>query len=590
VIHEDDVQAIRDRVDLVDLVTEHTQVKRVGRHWKALCPFHGEKTPSFSINREAGLYYCFGCGAKGDAVTFVREREHLGFVAAVERLAGRAGVTLRYTDPEQGEKRRRRDTLQAALADAVAWYHDRLLTHPDAEPARTYLTGRGVTADQIAAYQLGWAPPGWDTLARALDLPADVFTDAGLGRAARAGRMVDAFRERILFPIFDADGRPVGFGGRIMPGAEGPKYKNSAEGPLYTKSRVLYGLNWAKAPIVRTGSVIVCEGYTDVLGLAAAGIPTAVATCGTALTDDHVKTLTSYARRIVLGFDADTAGQGAAARFYEWEREHDIDVAVLTLPAGTDPADLARTDPDALRAAVDAARPFLAFRVERILDAADLSTPEGRARAAETALDAVREHPSDLVRDQYLMEVSARTRIAPERLRGHSGPRRARRPQPAQEKARERPLAGSEAEALRLLAVDPARIRPMLHAGLFADDRARAVFEALAGAGGLHEAIEAAPEPIGDLLRRVAVEDTDADPDDVVGLLLRAAVTRAIDGHRAELAADPDNDALFADYSVIVAAAKNQVEALDHPDPQERDLARVALLDWTNPDPVPADQ
>ena len=289
----------------------------------------------------------------------------------------------------------------------------------------------------MRAYKVGWAPDGWDELARALRLPNDVFVDAGLGFLNSRGRPTDAFRGRVMFPILDVSGDPVGFGGRIMPGHEGAKYKNSVDSSIYNKSRLLYGLNWAKADIVRADEAIVCEGYTDVIGFAKAGVPRAVATCGTALTEDHVKVLRSFARRVVLAFDADAAGQNAAERVYAWERQYDLDVAVAALPGGADPAELAQSDPGALAAAVSGAQPFLKFRLDRVLGAAPLDTPEQRVRAAEAAMAVVQEHPSDLVRDQYLLEVAARCRVDENQLRNRrfvaptasepKGPRASRR-------------------------------------------------------------------------------------------------------------------------------------------------------------------
>ncbi|MER3453444.1 MAG: DNA primase, partial [Acidimicrobiia bacterium] len=343
-IVDEDVARVRAAADLVAIASEHIALKRVGRRFVGLCPFHAEKTPSFSINAELGLYYCFGCGAKGDVITFVRDVEHLDFVGAVEHLAAKTGIALRYDDAVSTRERERRARLVEAMRAAVAWYHRRLLEAPDAGPARAYLRSRGYDRTVVERFKLGWAPEEWDALARALRLPDDVLRDTGLGYLNRAGRQLDAFRGRVMFPIFDVRGDPVAFGGRTLTG-EGPKYKNSPETPLYVKSRTLYGLNWAKSEIVAAGEVIVCEGYTDVIGFALAGVPHAVATCGTALADEHFRILKNFARRIVLAFDADAAGQAAAERFYEWERRYELDIAVAELPAGHDPADLAQRDP-----------------------------------------------------------------------------------------------------------------------------------------------------------------------------------------------------------------------------------------------------
>ena len=416
-IVDEDIVALRDATDIVAVITRYTQLRRSGQRWVGLCPFHGEKTPSFNVNQELGLYRCWGCQVRGDVITFVREMEHLDFVGAVELLAGWAGMTLRYSDKDEGESRRRRHRLVAAMEQAVDWYHERLLSAPDAAVARKYLRERGLSGDEVRAFRIGWAPEGWDELVKALHLPNDVVRDTGLGYLNRNDRQTDAFRGRILFPIFDANGDAVGFGARVMPGGDGPKYLNTPETSLYQKSKLLYALNWSKARIVNDDRAIVCEGYTDVIGFARAGVPAAVATCGTALTNEHVRLLRRYARKLVLAFDADSAGQAAAERFYQWEKEHDLEVSVADLPAGVDPADLASTDPARLAASVESAVPFLKFRVDRVLTAADLTTAEGRARAAEAAVEVIREHPSELVRDQYVMEVAGSTRVAPEQLR-----------------------------------------------------------------------------------------------------------------------------------------------------------------------------
>jgi len=416
-IPDEDVARVRAETDIVSLIGEHAALKRVGQRWQGLCPFHGEKTPSFSVNAEEGYYYCFGCLAKGDAISFVRATEHLDFVDAVRRLADRAGITIRE-DAGSGRDSQRRKVFLDVMERATEWYHQRLLTSPDAGQARDYLRSRGYDGEVVRRFRLGWAPDDWDALCRGLGLSEELAAGAGLGFVNRRRRLQDAFRARVLFPICDPSGHPVALGGRVLPGSPDPaKYKNSSETPIYSKRKTLYALNWAKQDIIASDEVVVCEGYTDVIGLFGAGVPRAVATCGTALAEEHVKLLRGFASRVVLAFDADGAGQSAAGRFYEWERRLSIDVAVAALPAGSDPGEMARTDPDGLRAAVEGAKPFLQFRLERILGAAELSTPEGRARAADSALAAVAEHPDNLVRDQYLMQVAERCRLEPLLLR-----------------------------------------------------------------------------------------------------------------------------------------------------------------------------
>lgn len=521
-IRPEDVARVRAASDLVAIASEHIGLRRVGRRYQGLCPFHAEKTPSFSINQAEGLYYCFGCGARGDVITFVREVEHLDFAEAVERLAGRAGVQLHYDDAAVSAERRRRAVLCEALGRAIDWYHQRLLSSPDAAAARHYLRAeRGYDGEVVRSYRLGWAPDDWDAMLRALRLAPDVLRDTGLGFVNSAGRAQDGFRARVLFPIFDVRGEPVGIGGRALPGGPPPKYRNTPETPLYKKSRVLYGLNWAKGAAVDAGEVVVCEGYTDVIGLHRCGVQQAVATCGTAFGEDHVGVLKNFARRFVLAYDADAAGQAASARVYEWERRFDIDVAVAALPAGADPAELARRDPEALRRAVAEAQPFLAFRLGRVLDGADLRSPEGRARAAEAALAVVAEHPSELVRDQYLMRVADRTGIDPGRLRARLAGRAAGggRARPDAAGAVTAPaLPGAELQVLRVAVHRPEELAGRLHRELFRPGLGREAYDTLAAAATLHDALEAASTRVGALLQRLAVEDDAGEDPDIRSL------------------------------------------------------------------------
>lgn len=565
-ILDEDVAKVREATDFVAVASEHLALKRVGLRWVGLCPFHAEKSPSFSISAELGLYYCFGCQASGDVITFVREIEHLDFVGAVERLAARAGMHLRYDDVQGGRDQQRRSTLFDAVGRAVGWYHQRLLEAPDAAPARRYLRSRGYGGDEVRQFQLGWAPPEWDALAKALKLPDDVLRDSGLGSVPRPGRQIDAFRGRIMFPIFDASGKPVAFGGRMLPGGEPPKYRNSSETPTYHKSRVLYALNWAKQAVVETGEVVVCEGYTDVIGFFQAGIPRAVATCGTALAEGHFALLKNFARRVVLAYDADTAGQSAADRFYQWEQKFDLDIAVASLPAGADPGDLAREDPALLRKAIEEARPFLEFRVDRLLAAADLRSVEGRARAAGAAMALVSEHPNALVRDQYLMQVADRCRVDAERLRAGDwlapAPAPEREVAPPRRPARAAAGSGAEREALRLAVHRPEDLAahlpldnpPHLARVLFTDPVNRSAFLALVGSSTLHEALATADPDVADLLRRLALEETDVEGADVLCLLVRTAGVRTL--HRLE------TDARVSGTVVDLGWLKRDIELL----------------------------
>jgi DNA primase len=344
-----------------------------------------------------------------------------------------------------------------------------------------------------------------------------------------------------MFPIYDQRGDAVGFGGRAL-GDEQPKYKNSPETPIYQKSRLLYGLNWAKAEIVARGEVVICEGYTDVMAFALAGLPNAVATCGTALADEHFQILKNLTRKVVLAYDSDAAGQGAAEKWYAWEQRFEIQLEVAALPAGRDPADVWRESPEALVAAANDARPFLQFRLDRLLAAADLATLEGRARAGEAGIAIVAEHPSELVRDQYVMQLAGRLDIDADRMReGVERARRAGRTAGARAGSRlgGRPLSGSprdsgrdsdvgpdrdrdrgdegrrpplrvnrrEVDVLLYAVHDPELVADWIDGVLFSDPVAREAFELIAEADDIHGALAAADGPVRELLERLVVEE-----------------------------------------------------------------------------------
>ncbi|MBT5140184.1 MAG: DNA primase [Acidimicrobiaceae bacterium] len=582
-IHDEDIAKVRASADLVQLIGEHTEIKRSGRSWMARCPLHGERTPSLSVSPEKGVYYCFGCQRSGDAISFVQEIDNLDFVGAVESLAGRYGVTLRYTSQNEGATRARKRSLLDAVEKAVHFYHDRLLTSADAGEARGYLRSRGYDGELVRTYRIGWAPDDWDQLARRLKLKDDDLRDSGLGFVNKAGRQQDSFRGRVMFPITDERGDAVGFGGRILPGHEGSKYKNtSTESSVYDKSKILYGLHTHRDGIVKAGEAIICEGYTDVIGYATGGIPRAVATCGTALTEDHVKLLKRFsADRVILSFDADAAGIAAAERVYTWEREYELDIRVAALPDGIDPDDLAREDPEALQRAVDEAMPFLKFRLERALAAGDLSTVEGRARTAEHALDVVSEHPDPLVRDPYVIEIADRCRLDVVRLRellaGERSsvmPKRARvdPDAPLSQPTRLTP----EDEAIRVAIHRPTEVVGLLSAGLFADPIRREAFEVLAEDGLVAAADRAGPEA-GTLLRRLAVEAGEADADDVLAGLARLAGDRVMrDLQRsARMAEGMEQRRGYAD---AIQWVKSQLELLTESNTREAAVAQ--LLPW----------
>ena len=514
-IIDDDVAKVRESTDLVALVSEHVALKRVGRRFQGLCPFHTEKTPSFSVSPDKGVWYCFGCNKSGDAITFLREVEQLDFVGAIERLAARANITLRYDDAAFSEERKRKQRLHDAVHHAIGFYHERLLTHDDAGSARRYLRSRGFDGDAARRFSLGYSPDAFDALSNHLQkqkLARADIVDAGLAFVNRANKLQDAFRGRLMFPIWDMRGDPVGFGGRMLEGGQGPKYKNTAETPIYHKSRLLYGLHWAKAEIVAQGEVVICEGYTDVMAFALAGVPIAVATCGTALADEHFLTLKNLARKVTLAYDADAAGQAAAERCYQWEQRFEVQFQVADLPPGRDPADVFHDDPQQLRAAVKGATPFLEFRLERLLRASDATSLEARAQTAQHAAAMIAEHPNDLVRDQYVMKLSSRLDIDADRLRdtgarasrgGHVHARTRPAPTPAGG-----PVDRRELDALRWAVQEPELMSGRLDVTLFADPVARSAFDALTQ-WPWHECLERASPEVAALLQRLAVEETE---------------------------------------------------------------------------------
>ncbi|MFZ8901013.1 MAG: DNA primase [Ilumatobacteraceae bacterium] len=539
-IHDEDIERVRSSVSIVDVVQQYVTLRRTGRNWVGLCPFHAEKSGSFNVREETGRYKCFGCQAGGDIFTFVQEIEHVDFVSAVEKLAGRAGMTLRYTSGGEGKDRQRRKQLVAALESAVEWYHQQLLTAPEARPARDYLRQRGLAGDVARQFRLGWAPDEWDALSghlRKEGFADDVLRDTGLAFTNRANRLQDAFRARVLFPIFTDGGEAVAFGGRILPGSTDPaKYKNSPETKVYQKSKTLYGLNWAKNDVVKADQVIVCEGYTDVIGFHRAGVPRAVATCGTAFTEEHVRVLKRFASKVVLAFDADAAGQGAAEKFYEWERKYKVEVSVARFPDGKDPGDLASSDPDALAAAIDDAMPFLGFRVNRVVSQASLRSPEDRARVATRALEVINEHPDVNVRKLYAGEVAARVGIPVADLSRQAEKRRVveTREDEIVPAVAAVPEFTAEFAAVALLLQSWDSIAPWLIEDLFANDVARRAFLALAEASEstdgtlIDNAMSLADPEVRELLERAAVADIDVEPSSVAFDLIGVAVRRAL--------------------------------------------------------------
>ena len=532
-IMDDDIRRVREESDIIRLITQHTQLKKVGRSWKGLCPFHNEKTPSFTVNQENGRYYCFGCQAKGDSIEFLREIDSLDFVAAVEILAAQNGIPLRYTDKQESKSRNRRKELVELVSQAVDFYHEKLIDmeNPDARPAREYLKQRGLGGDIAEKFSIGWASDSWDSLCKHLAVSNEDLLASGLGGINKNGGQYDFFRNRILFPIFSEQGDPIAFGGRKLPDGEGPKYKNTSDGAeIYSKSQILYGLNWAKEEAGRIDELVVCEGYTDVIGCHEAGISRAVATCGTALTQEHVRKMSRFAKKVGLAFDADNAGQSAAEKVYEWESEFDVLFKVADLPEGQDPGDLAFSNPDDLKQIIDTAKPHMQFRVDRVLKKGDFESKEGRAKVAIEAMKVVAQHPDELIRDQYIVQIADKCLIAADEIR-----RRASKENPGTEKnAKNREVVEvaqekltTEYQALRMLIHRSEEVRDWLHPVLFSDPLAENIFIALTNSTDLHEANQSLGVEESDLIGRLSVQEAEDDkPLGVFSRLLSLAAER----------------------------------------------------------------
>ena len=464
-IRDDDKELVRQRTDLVRLVQQYVALKKAGAdRFVGLCPFHTEKTPSFGVSPGKGMYYCHGCGRGGDAFRFIQEIEGLEFVEAVERLAGQAGVTLRYEGVSPGERRHasRRQSLHRATGMAADLYGRMLLEGREAEGARRYLERRGISRASVEAFGIGFAPAYPDFLLRrmAREFSPEILVEAGLAMKDPRGGVRDRFRSRITFPIHDLTGKAVGFGARLLDG-DGPKYLNSPETPIYKKASLLYNLSRAKGDVTKAGRAYVVEGYTDVIALHQAGIPLGVATCGTALGEGHFQVLSRFSRKAVLCFDADEAGARAAERAHALFERFGLDVSVLILPEGQDPADFVTGQgAEAFDRLADGAEPLVEYMLRRAVRGDALDTPEGKARAVRTALPIVAGLTDPVLQGEYagwladLVGVSdTDVRLELERGATASVPTR---PQPAGRPLEIRtPTREVEKEALKVLAQLP---------------------------------------------------------------------------------------------------------------------------------------
>ncbi len=417
-IKDEDVAYIRDRAPIDEIVGDFVQLKNAGGgQKKGLCPFHDEKSPSFHVTPSKGYFHCFGCQVGGDVIAFLMKIDHLSFTEAVERLAERIGYTLRYEESKTGKSAPtgQRSRLIAANALAAKFYQDQLNQSSQAQVGRELLTKRGFDKDACASFEVGYAPDEWDSLTkymRAQGFTIEELELAGLSKMGQRGP-IDRFRNRLMWPIRDISGDVVGFGARKLASDEvdsGPKYLNTPETPIYKKSQVLYGLDRAKKEIAKKRQVVIVEGYTDVMAAHLAGIPTAVATCGTAFGPDHIRILRrllmdddAFRGEVIFTFDGDAAGQKAALRAFNDDQKFVTQTFVAVEPSGLDPAELRLEKGDlALRDLIARRVPLFEFAIRTELNQHNLGSAEGRVNALNAAAPIVGQIRDKSLRPEYV--------------------------------------------------------------------------------------------------------------------------------------------------------------------------------------------
>ncbi len=530
-IPDDVVDEVRARADIVDIIGEHVALKKSGKDYKANCPFHEERTPSFFVVPEKGFYTCFGCGKSGDVFSFVMERMGLDFVDAVKHVAARCGVEVREVAKQRPEDDPHRP-LYEINGFAREFFRERLLDEKGGAVARRYLEGRGIGAEVAERFGLGYAPDEWRALrdaAAKLGYDEALMLEVGLlGTSERSAEPYDRFRGRIIFPIEGLSGRVVAFGGRIIAAADhkdAPKYLNSPESPIYHKGTTLYGLSWARHAIRREECVLVVEGYMDAVSLAAHGFEHVVAPLGTAMTSEQAQLLSRYTDRVLLLFDSDAAGLRATFRAGDALLERGLHPAVVTLPPGEDPDTLVRRQgADALQGFLDQAVDVLDRKLQ-ILEAKDFFSSIERTRSAvDRLLPTLRAAADPALRDIYVAKVADRTGVRRETLEAElrrPGPSSTRHaaagaaaapssPRPAQPLAR---VGGGERTLLLLMTKNAGfveRAGERVSAQDFVDPAYRIIFQAL-----LDEPELRGPPPGMDPVAAQRLDELLADPEEV---------------------------------------------------------------------------
>ena len=424
-ISGESMERVKGAVDIVEVISAHTDLRRQGSRWVGLCPFHEERTPSFSVDAQEKLYHCFGCGVGGDAIKFVEEKEGLGFAEAVELLADRYGVDLvrEKEDPRAEARRQQRRRLSELLDRVAVFYAAYLWDSEEASKAREYLGGRGLGEETLRAFGVGYAPSAWDTVllrGQRAGFSVEEMRGIGLAQRGKSGGEYDRFRSRIMFPIRDRRGRTLGFGGRAMRSDQGAKYVNTAETDFFHKSEMLYGIDLAKAAIAKAGRAVVVEGYTDVLALHQAGIEEAVGVMGTAITEEQVAALSGMVEEVVLALDADAAGQEAMLRAQRVAAGRKMRLRVAAMPAGEDPAEMLAAEGGAerFRALLDEAVELTAFQVGLVLDRTDVGSPAERDRALAEVAPILASLGESASRDDLVRRVAEQLDLEPAMVMG----------------------------------------------------------------------------------------------------------------------------------------------------------------------------
>ena len=406
---------VKQQADIVRVVGEYVRLKKSGQNYVGLCPFHSEKTPSFAVHPMKQIYHCFGCGVGGDVFKFVMEMEKSNFPEAVRTVAEKCGIPIpkpRESTPEERQANQQRTTLVEMHREAAAFFTRQLEATPEGKAARAYLEDRGLDAETIARFSLGYAPSGGDALYRHLKqkYPDKLLEVSGLVARDPSGRLYDRFRRRVMFPIANESGKVIAFGGRAL-GDDLPKYLNSPETPIYSKSNVLYHLDRAKEALRQRDFAVLVEGYMDTIGVARAGVGNVVASCGTSLTETQVKLIGRFTRRVVVNYDPDTAGQAATERSLAILLESNFDVRVLALPGGADPDKFVHEQgAEAYRKLLEAAPAYVDYLIGRAKQM-DLSTAEGKLRAVNYLMPYVQRIPNRLLRSEWATRIAQQLRV-----------------------------------------------------------------------------------------------------------------------------------------------------------------------------------